>query len=136
MKHLLVLCTTSTLIVLGLATPEDSPGRPLASQQFVIYDTELRFSTDNVTMSSIVSTSSGRAFMRGISDGNLYELRYQAREGWFGSKSSLYNHSASGVSSMLPSFFSSGPSGAVPLFGSRNGRLTYKHRSDYSTCLG
>ncbi|KAF8328804.1 Non-repetitive/WGA-negative nucleoporin C-terminal-domain-containing protein [Cantharellus anzutake] len=109
-KHLLVLCTTSTLIVLGLAAQEGPADRSLSSQQFVIYDTELRFPTDNVAMSSIVSTLSGRAFMCGISDGNLYELRYQAREGWFGSKSSLYNHSASGVSSVLPSLFSSSPS--------------------------
>jgi nuclear pore complex protein Nup155 len=111
MQHLLVLCTQSVLIVLGLATPE-SPSDPAAiSQGFVVYDTELRFPTENVAMTSIVSTSSGRAFMCGVTDGHLYEMQYQASEGWFGGKSSLHNHSVSGMTSFLPSLFASASSG-------------------------
>lgn len=111
MQHLLVLCTQTTLIVLGLATPDTLPDTSTTSQEFTIYDTELRFPTENVAMTSIVSTKSGRAFMCGVSDGHLYELQYQATEGWFGGKSSLHNHSVSGMSSFLPSLFSSASSG-------------------------
>lgn len=119
MQHLLVLCSQTSLIVLGLAAPENSapaastsegPAQPL-SQEFVVYDTELRFPTDNVAMNSIVSTKAGRVFMCGLSDGHLYEMQYQATEGWFGGKSSLHNHSVSGVTSFLPSIFSSASSG-------------------------
>jgi nuclear pore complex protein Nup155 len=121
MQHLLVVCTQTTLIVLGLAKPDipspaltapiDGSLPQFVSQDFVVYDTELRFPTDNVTMTSIVSTNAGRAFMCGVSDGHLYELQYQATEGWFGGKSSLYNHSVSGITSFLPSVFSSTSSG-------------------------
>jgi nuclear pore complex protein Nup155 len=113
MQHLLVLCTQGVLILLGLAAPE-TPSDPVAtSQEFVVYDTELRFPTENVSMTSIVSASSGRAFMCGVTDGHLYEMQYQASEGWFGSKSSLYNHSVSGVTSFLPSLFASASSGEL-----------------------
>lgn len=130
MQHLLVLCTQSTLIVLGLAAPDTPPDSNTTSQEFVVYDTELRFSTENVPMTSIVSTNSGRAFMCGTTDGHLYELQYQATEGWFGGKSSLINHSVSGVASFLPSLFSSASSGE---------RLAHYHRQvigDSQSVLG
>jgi nuclear pore complex protein Nup155 len=111
MKHLLVICTPSLLIVLGLALPDRPSDSHATSKEFVVYDTELRFPTENVVMTSIVSTSSGRAFMCGVTDGSLYEMRYQAKEGWFGGKSSLYNHSVSGVASFLPTMLSPSPSG-------------------------
>ena len=99
--------------MLGLAAPE-SPSDPTAiSQEFVVYDTELRFPTENVPMTSIVSTGSGRAFMCGVTDGHLYEMQYQANEGWFGGKSSLHNHSVSGMTSFLPSLFASASSGEL-----------------------
>ena len=114
MKHLLVLCTQGVLIVLGLADPE-TPDPSAISKEFVVYDTELRFPTENVSMTSIVSTSSGRVFMCGITDGHLYEMQYQASEGWFGGKSSIYNHSVSGMTSFLPSLFASASSGKPSL---------------------
>ncbi|KAF8309759.1 nucleoporin-domain-containing protein [Clavulina sp. PMI_390] len=107
MLYLLILCTENALIVLGLAKPEAPTDPASNSQEFVVYDTELRFPTENVPMTSIVGTNSGRTFMCGITDGYLYELQYQATEGWFGGKSSLHNHSVSGVSSFIPSLFSS-----------------------------
>jgi hypothetical protein len=62
-------------------------------------------------MASIVSTSSGRVFMCGIQDGCLYEMVYQAKEGWFTKKCYLVNHSAGAGGSLLPSVFGSKSSG-------------------------
>lgn len=133
MHHLLVICTATTLVVLGLAAPETPLDPGATSREFVIYDTELRFSTDNVQMTSIVSTASGRAFMCGVTDGNLYEMNYQAKEGWFGGKCSLYNHSTSGMATFLPSLFVTRPNGkssSSALFCCTT-HLHYKLRLDY-----
>ncbi|KAF9519855.1 hypothetical protein BS47DRAFT_1387799 [Hydnum rufescens UP504] len=122
MKHLLVICTPSLLIVLGLALPDRPSDSHATSKEFVVYDTELRFPTENVVMTSIVSTSSGRAFMCGVTDGSLYEMRYQAKEGWFGGKSSLYNQSVSGVASFLPTMLSPSPSDSITQLALDNSR--------------
>ena len=38
-------------------------------------------SSDNVVMTSVAATTTGRVFLGG-SDGHLYELQYHAAEGW------------------------------------------------------
>src|SRR5690242_1049006 len=54
-------------------------------------------------MLSIVGTNNGRIFMGGR-DGCLYELYYQADDGWFSKKCRKINHSTSVIGSLLPSF--------------------------------
>ncbi len=58
--------------------------------------------SSDVEMTSVIGTSDGRIFMCGLQDGNLYELHYQEKEGWFGKRVQLINHSVGGVQSLIP----------------------------------
>ena len=59
--------------------------------------------TDNTYIMSIVGTHNGRIFMAG-KDSCLYELAYQADDGWFSRKCRKINHSKSTLSFLVPSF--------------------------------
>ncbi|TIB67852.1 nucleoporin-domain-containing protein [Wallemia mellicola] len=96
-KYLLVICTPSTVSLLGLSAA-DSPSRELA-----LYSTGISVNTDGVDMVSVTSTDDGRIFLSG-SDSCLYELNYQAEEGWFKSRCSLTNHSSSAIANFVPTF--------------------------------
>jgi len=61
--------------------------------------------TDNVSMLCVETTVDGRIFVGG-KNGCLYEVIYQAKEGWFSGKCSLVNHSSSFLSFLVPSFLS------------------------------
>jgi nuclear pore complex protein Nup155 len=91
----LVVSTPIEIILLGLAFSKD--------QQMTIYRTEMTVSSDNVNMTLISGTDSGRIFMRG-SNGQLYELVYQAHDGWLTRKMRKVNHSTSGLSILVPEF--------------------------------
>ena len=54
-------------------------------------------------MLKIAGTSNGRILMCG-KDGNLYELVYQAEDGWFRKKCRKVNRSQSVVGTYWPSF--------------------------------
>jgi nuclear pore complex protein Nup155 len=66
-----------------------------------MYATDMSVSTD-VEMTSVVGTADGRIFMCGSQDGCLYELHYQEKEGWFGKRVQLINHSVGGVQTLFP----------------------------------
>ena len=61
--------------------------------------------TDNVGMLDIQGTPEGRIFLGG-KDGCLYEVVYQAEDGWFSRKCKKINHSTSMLSFIVPSFLS------------------------------
>ena len=61
--------------------------------------------TDNVGMLDIQGTPEGRVFLGG-KDGCLYEVVYQAEDGWFSRKCKKINHSTSMLSFLVPSFLS------------------------------
>lgn len=61
--------------------------------------------TDNVGMLDIQGTPEGRIFLAG-KDGCLYEVIYQAEDGWFSRKCKKVNHSVSMLSFLVPSFLS------------------------------
>jgi nuclear pore complex protein Nup155 len=75
-----------------------------------VYATGMSVSTE-VEMTSVIGTAEGRIFMASAQDGNLYELHYQEKEGWFGRRIQLINHSVGGVQSLLPKFSSPTSSG-------------------------
>lgn len=66
-----------------------------------MYATDMSVSTD-VEMTSVAGTPDGRIFMCGSQDGCLYELHYQEKEGWFGKRVQLINHSVGGVQTFFP----------------------------------
>lgn len=61
--------------------------------------------TDNIGMLDIQGTPEGRIFLGG-KDGCLYEVIYQAEDGWFSRKCKKVNHSVSMLSFLVPSFLS------------------------------
>ena len=61
--------------------------------------------SDNVGMMCVEGTPEGRLFLGG-KDGSLYEVKYQARDGWFSKKCQLVNQSVSHLSFLIPSFLS------------------------------
>ena len=81
----------------------------LASQQ-----TQLAIPSDNVNFLSVIGTPNGRIFMAG-KDGHLYELIYQAEDGWFTRKCRKVNHTYSPLTSLIPSFLYTGEGPCPPL---------------------
>lgn len=101
-QFLLVLSTSSSLILLGVAAVniQPSPNTP-PRLETRLYDTG--FSLPSREMQSIIGTKDGRIFMCGSEDGYLYELVYKSTEGWFSNKINLICHSTTGgLSGILP----------------------------------
>lgn len=79
--------------------------RPTSSTQGDLKLNPTKFSvpTDNVNLLKVVGSSKGRVFMTGR-DGSLNELLYQPEDGWFSRKCRKLNHTASKMTSFIPSF--------------------------------
>lgn len=114
-SHLLVLATPSqvTLVGLGYTVPEGG-----SKKEVTFFLTGLSVPTDGVSFTTIRGTSTGRIFLSsspdpltpgGIGgDGCLYELVYQAQEGWFAKRCTLHNLTSGGVAkAVMPSFLRS-----------------------------
>ncbi|KAA1468695.1 nucleoporin [Dentipellis sp. KUC8613] len=102
-NHLLVICTPVSVLLLGVSAT-DIPGPNNRTRKDIkMYATDMTVSCD-VEMVDVAGTDDGRIFLAGSQDGNLYELHYQEKEGWFGKKVQLINHSVGGVQSFLPRF--------------------------------
>ncbi|XP_018020303.1 nuclear pore complex protein Nup155 isoform X2 [Hyalella azteca] len=101
-EHLLVLTTPSELLLLGVtfsqALEDDS-----TSCLTLLPEPLFSVANDGVVLATVTATSTGRLFMGGR-DGALWELLYQAEEGWFSRKCQKVNHSRSALASLLPSF--------------------------------
>lgn len=133
-KHVLVICTSTSVSLLGLAiedvpaTNATSNGNPTSSstgnsvtntsaasststatrkssagKQLKLFVTEMSASTDGVQLSDVSGTDSGRIFCKG-NDGCLYEIMYQANEGWFSNRCGLRNVTNPRLSNLVPNF--------------------------------
>ncbi|PWN22229.1 nucleoporin-domain-containing protein [Microstroma glucosiphilum] len=110
-KHLLVISTQQSVTILGLAIETTPP--PNAQRELRLYQTDFSLPTSGVVMRDFVATSDGsRLFCRG-SDACLYELYYQAKEGWFSSKCSLKNLTSGGVRNLLPGWAGGATKGSL-----------------------
>ncbi|SCV71463.1 BQ2448_3051 [Microbotryum intermedium] len=112
--YLLVLATSTdiTLVGLGYAPTETSTETP---PEITFYLTGLSVPSEGLPFTHIRGTSTGRIFLSTSpeavlpngrpGDGSLYELVYQASEGWFVKRCSLHNlTSRSLTQSLVPSF--------------------------------
>ncbi|WFC97802.1 hypothetical protein MYAM1_000522 [Malassezia yamatoensis] len=103
-QHVLLLSTGLNavegrrVIVLGISFAKDGSVK--------LYGTGMGANTNGVAMRDIQGTDTGRVFMAG-SDSCIYELIYQANEGWFSSRCYLYNVTQPRLSNLMPSFFKS-----------------------------
>lgn len=112
-QHVLVVCTSSSITLLGLAI-EDKPATTsnaststsstnVKGKQLKLFVTEMNLQTEGIQMSDVCGTNSGRIFCKG-NDGCLYEVLYQASEGWFSNRCSLRNVTSPRLSNLVPSF--------------------------------
>ncbi|KAK3595250.1 hypothetical protein CHS0354_010857 [Potamilus streckersoni] len=101
-KFLLCLATPIDIVLLGASFTGQINGNEY-EEMHLLPDPLFSIPTDNTYITSIVGTGSGRIFMTG-KDGCLYELAYQAEDGWFGRKCRKINHSTSSLSFLVPSF--------------------------------
>lgn len=96
-SYILVICTPVSVLLIGLSVLSSGPNR----REIRLYATDMSAPTE-IEMTAVVGTESGRIFMCGSQDGNLYELHYQEHESWFGKRVQLINHSVGGVQSLFP----------------------------------
>ncbi|PKI85193.1 Nup170p [Malassezia vespertilionis] len=107
-KHVLVLSTGPNSVegqrvtLLGVEQL-DREGQPFGIK---LYETAMSANTSGVVMRDIRGSDAGRIFCAG-SDHCVYELVYQAHEGWFSSRCYLYNVTQPRFSNLVPSFFKS-----------------------------
>ncbi|XP_042856337.1 nuclear pore complex protein Nup155-like [Penaeus japonicus] len=99
-EYLLCLTTTSEIVLLGVSFSQtaDEEGN---SGMHLLPEPLFSVPTDGSYILTIKGTSDGRIFM-GAKDGCLYELVYQAEDGWFSRKCQKVNHSRSTLSYLLP----------------------------------
>lgn len=103
-KYVLCLITASEITLLGVTCPEEEEEAGATLSTFLLIpDPLFKISTENVILSVVAGTHDGRIFMAG-NDGCLYEIAYQAEEGWFSRKCRKINHSHSILSYVTPSF--------------------------------
>ncbi|KAK8391628.1 hypothetical protein O3P69_017278 [Scylla paramamosain] len=99
-EHLLVLTTTSEIVLLGVSFSQPSEAE-VSSGMHLLPEPLFSLPTDGSYVLTIQGTQDGRIFL-GAKDGCLYELVYQAVEGWFSRKCQKVNHTRSAISYLLP----------------------------------
>lgn len=130
---LLVICTPVTVLLIGVSTtPVPGPNNQ-TRKEIKLYATDMSIACD-VEMSSVIGTPDGRIFMAGSQDGNLYELHYQEKEGWFGKRVQLINHSVGGVQSLLPRIGSSNADGKLSFVSAKQCLMVFR-RQDHDAGL-
>ena len=102
-NYLLVLCTPLTVILLGVSATDVVGPNHSSRKEIKLFDLDMSVPCD-VEMVSVAGAADGRIFMAGSQDGHLYELHYQEKEGWFGRRVQLFNHSVGSVQSFFPRF--------------------------------
>ena len=110
-KYLLVLTTAIEILLLGITFTE-SEDETETGQLLLVPEPIFRVPTDNVVMSVIRGTDNGRIFLGGR-DGSLYEVVYQAEDGWFSRRCKKVNHSSSALSFLIPSFLNVSKEGEI-----------------------
>ena len=128
-EYLLVISTPLDIKLVGIAFSEKRKlNQPRSKLE--LYQTDMCCNSDKVNMSNIVGTSKGRIFMRG-NDGSLYELVYQAQDGWFTRKVYKSNKTTSKMNFLLPfNIWSSDPIRSITLDNDRNLLYTVSKRNE------
>ena len=99
--HLLVVATTAEIILVGLGAEASASGGMKVS----LYQTRMSIQVRGMDINVIEgSPVSGRIFFAGKSDNDVYELTYQQEEKWFQNRCGRINHTATGISTLTPSF--------------------------------
>ncbi|XP_076083087.1 nuclear pore complex protein Nup155-like isoform X1 [Mytilus galloprovincialis] len=104
-QYLLCLATPVDIVLLGVTftRPFDGSSSSGGGDMHLLPEYLFSIPTDNTFIMNIIGTDNGRIFMAG-KDGCLYEIVYQADDGWFSRKCRKINHSTSTLSFLVPSF--------------------------------
>ncbi|ORY76962.1 putative nucleoporin [Protomyces lactucae-debilis] len=117
--HLLVLATPYDILLLGVASPKNHKGE----MQF--YATRMSVPVTGIDVNCICSTDSGRIFFAGKADAHVYELRYQADEGWFSRRCSKVNLTGSAFDNFIPALATKATEHLVQLVVDNSRKLLY-----------
>jgi nuclear pore complex protein Nup155 len=125
-SHLLVLCTPTSVLLIGVSVSPVTGQDGGAHKEIRMYATDMSASTD-VEMTSVVDTADRRIFMCDSQVGCLYELHYQGKEGWFGKRVQATNNSIGGVQTLFPKLMrkSDGAQVLVTYFGRADPRIDH-----------
>lgn len=113
-NYILVICTPVTVLLIGLSVTDVPGPSNRTRKQIDLYDTGMSIAC-GVEMTDVIGMNDGRVFMVGSQDGHLYELHYQEKEGWFGKRVQLIDHSISGVKNLFPLFSTPSSEGSSSL---------------------
>jgi nuclear pore complex protein Nup155 len=116
-------------LLLGVSVSSVTGPDNRARKDIKMYATDMSVSTD-VEMTSVVGTQDGRIFMCGSQDGSLYELHYQEKEGWFGKRVQLINHSVGSVQTLFPKIMGKSDGTRFPRYENVENQPTNSSRSD------
>lgn len=97
--HLLVIATASEVSLVAIRLTDLSPNM----SEIRLLPTEFTMPNDNILITKIVGTPSGRIFMAG-KDGGLYELEYEVHPGWFRKKFRKVKRNKRFLQNLVPSF--------------------------------
>ncbi|PSC67210.1 nuclear pore complex NUP155 [Micractinium conductrix] len=105
-QHLLVLCTTTEIVLLGVCCSRGAGGNGDECEEVTLQPLPLySVPADNVTMVTVSSSADGRIFLGGA-DGHLYELQYASSDSWRSKRCRKVCHTG-GLRQLLPSFLPS-----------------------------
>ncbi|EME38428.1 hypothetical protein DOTSEDRAFT_75834 [Dothistroma septosporum NZE10] len=94
-KHLIVVCTATEMLLLGVAAQTTSTG----AQTVALYNTRMAIPVRGIGVQSInASEQTGRIFFTGSASEDIYEFQYQQDEGWFRGKTSRICHTKATMS--------------------------------------
>eukprot|EP00057_Strongylocentrotus_purpuratus_P015067 XP_011669541.1 PREDICTED: nuclear pore complex protein Nup155 isoform X1 [Strongylocentrotus purpuratus] len=105
-RFLMCIATTVEIVLLGVSfsRPREDidPDDFGQSEMHLIPEPLFAIPSDNSHITNIQGTKDGRIFLAS-KDGCLYELVYQAQDGWFSRKCRKVNHSSGVLSYLIPS---------------------------------
>lgn len=103
-RYLLVVCTTTEIVLLGVCCSSGGAGSTVDDCEEVTLQPLPLYSvpSDNVAMTAVACSSNGRIFLGGA-DGNLYEIKYAAADSWRAKRCTKVCHTG-GLRQLLPSF--------------------------------
>ncbi|KAI5366337.1 hypothetical protein Slin15195_G078570 [Septoria linicola] len=93
-KQMIVVCTDTDMLLLGVAKSPAETGAP----EVALYNTRMSIPIRGLSVSLIRATKTGRIFFSGKASDDLYEFHYQQEEGWFRGKTQRLCHTKSNIS--------------------------------------
>lgn len=93
-KHLIVICTATEMLLLGVAAQTT----PTGAQTVALYNTKMKINVKGIGVKFIAaSQKTGRIFFAGSFTDDIYEFYYQQDEGWFRGQCQKVCHTKKGL---------------------------------------